>query len=878
MTETFTVSTSTELYAALSRAQGGETILLASGNYGKLVLDSKSGFDIAFAEPVTIVSADAGNPAVLSGMDVDGAANLTLDGLVFDYAFSQGQPMWASPFQIADSENITIRNSVFDGDVVTNGSEEDNGYGNGYGLKVGGSTGIVIENNEFFDFNRGIVMGENTDTVISGNDLHAIRSDGMDFVAMTGVVIEDNHIHDFTRSMSSGDHADMIQFWTNGSGTPSTDIEIRGNLLDIGEGDPTQSIFMRNDMVDSGLAGDEMFYRNVLIENNTIYNAHSNGIVLGEAVGVVIRNNSVLHADGRNADGADSTVEIPRITVSGSSSDVEISNNVTSSVGLVQDRADWVYSNNVLVQDQNAHADNYYADIFVFSTLDTEAGANRYTAQQGGILDSLDAGSLRTAYDPSQAISGFNVSGEDTGAGTRMFSVQTGIDLQGGVPDLTYNWDFGDGKKMTGAEVSHAFGTPGHYDVRLTVSLAGAVLQTETAQVAIADTRLVSIDQSGAITGYTFGEAFLINDLGTDGGVVLGAHGSAASIGANHLGALAGADTFRITFDLQAAGEGSAGEVFRMKDAFIVSVENDGDLQVRLFLEGQPELRLRADAAGLNDHASHEVTIVAEDGRIAIIVDDAELASANLAAPLKTAGTDWLSIGNPWNTKNFEGTVSQFSISMDPHKDVWTQDAQAVDATAIAATLPDDAATFELAMAIPVAVSPLSELDLLYASSHEEGGGATGSPIDLGRQYGLEASNTVGFSVEFNRDSLGAADARLVWNHMKVGLELVNDGLRLRVATADQGFKMVSIKDLGLNDLERHTAIVLVDGETDRIQVVLDGDIVLDRQDIDVEMVGAGGREWGWSVGGASGHNLIGDITEFRLDDQFHFVQDLPWM
>ena len=86
----------------------------------------------------------------------------------------------------------------------------------------------------------------------------------------------------------------MIQFWTNGTTSPSTNITISENFLDSGNGEWTQSIFMRNEAVDSQGAGTEMFYQNVLIENNVIYNAHTHGITVGEADGLIIRNNTIL--------------------------------------------------------------------------------------------------------------------------------------------------------------------------------------------------------------------------------------------------------------------------------------------------------------------------------------------------------------------------------------------------------------------------------------------------------------------------------------------------------------------------------------------------------------------------------------------------------
>ena len=116
----------------------------------------------------------------------------------------------------------------------------------------------------------------------------------MNFAQVERVRIEANHIHDFNRVLESPDHADMIQFWTNGTTSPSSDITIRGNILNSGAGWFTQSIFMRNELVDSGKAEAEMFYRNVIIEDNVIINAHLHGISVGETAGLKIANNTVI--------------------------------------------------------------------------------------------------------------------------------------------------------------------------------------------------------------------------------------------------------------------------------------------------------------------------------------------------------------------------------------------------------------------------------------------------------------------------------------------------------------------------------------------------------------------------------------------------------
>ena len=108
-----------------------------------------------------------------------------------------------------------------------------------------------------------------------------MRSDGMNFAHVRTCLIEDNYLHDFAVQGVRGSCRHDPVLDERGL-RPSTDVIIRGNTLDVGDGDETQSIFMRNDMVDRGFAGEEMFYRNLLIEENVILNNHAHGITVGE--------------------------------------------------------------------------------------------------------------------------------------------------------------------------------------------------------------------------------------------------------------------------------------------------------------------------------------------------------------------------------------------------------------------------------------------------------------------------------------------------------------------------------------------------------------------------------------------------------------------
>ncbi len=171
------VSTSLELLQALQVCV--VSISLLAGSYGDL-----SHSNTQCAQEVTVQSADQNNPASFSSVRLGNIENLTFDGVVFDYVYKAGDVHWLNAVSITGlSRNITIRNSVFDGDVVSGTGTSADGFGNARGLSVdgrGGASNITVEDNEFFNFLRGAVFGGGIDgLVVRGNDIHTMRSDGL---------------------------------------------------------------------------------------------------------------------------------------------------------------------------------------------------------------------------------------------------------------------------------------------------------------------------------------------------------------------------------------------------------------------------------------------------------------------------------------------------------------------------------------------------------------------------------------------------------------------------------------------------------------------------------------------------------------------------
>lgn len=667
---TIQVSSLKALYAALSSAKGGETIELAGGNYGSMQLAAKSGFNITFPSNVTITSADPGNPAVFSGLDIRGASNLTFDSVVFDYTFTQNDKIYARPFSVSGGENITIRNSTFDGDVAKGVSAVDDGYGFAIGLSVRGTTGITLEGNESYNFHRGMVITESADVTVTGNEVHSIRSDGMNFAKISGALIEGNYIHNFRGSPNSADHCDMIQFWTNGTDVPSSDITIRGNVLDIGVGTPTQSIFMRNDMVDRGLAGTEMFYRNITIEENVIVNAHMHGITVGGTAGLTIRQNSVLHADGANQDGLDASVEIPRISVAVTSTNVAIIGNITSAVSGMNGQSDWTMKQNAFVQDQNPLEPGYYGDVFVTSSLTTKDGMNQFIALPGGMIDRLGAGATvtREVTGSGTVTAMFQIGTETNGSvQTRSFDASLSHTEFGPLPaGAVFEWSFGDGTTAQGKTVTHHYADGGKYDVSLTVVLPDGTRGVEKTTVAVQDSLVLSLGKDGSFRALEFGDEIVLpqGQTVTEDGIQLGSPGVAASVARMHVADILNTETFDISMDIKADVAGTRGEIFRLHGSIIVEVNTKGELFVRAFSTEGDAIKLTTTGVRVNDGQKHDIDIALDDGLFSVSVNGKVAAQAAFNGMLLSSGTHALTFGNPWNATNFNGDLSSFDITV----------------------------------------------------------------------------------------------------------------------------------------------------------------------------------------------------------------------
>jgi len=695
------VTTAPELRIALAAARSGDVLVLAPGTYAATDLKTDPGRTAEDA-PITIRSQDSANPAALSGLKVKGVVGLIFDGVTFDYTFTPGDNgpdkkgiNW--PFMVTGSTNVTIRNCLFDGDIATEGAPEDVGFPTATGLVVRGTKGLVLENNVFTLWGRGLAIDGSARVEIRANDIHSIRMDGINLAAINTVLIEGNHIHDFKRSLASKDHADMIQFWTAGTKSPSKNITIRGNLFDSGVGAYTQTIFMRNELVDQKKAGEEMYYRDVLIEQNVIINAHLHGITLGETTGLTIRNNTLIHNSGSDGPDNNPKLWIPRINVSGQSSDVSITGNISDQQFEPRGRADWVVSGNLAVQDRNPGGPGYYDTVFMAARTGDRSDISIYAYRPGGPADGLTFGAdaLRpdriaalatptAAQGPKRVI----LSGEPPSQGATVLTAfvqvipderylnrfrfdasQSFIPAEGGI--ASYDWDIG-GEKASGPVIQRDFATPGPHQVKLVLQMASGQADEASATVEVPDTSVLRFDSAdGTIIANGPKGAATLTDLpviAADGGgkALLIGPGKPYQIAPALIGGLFGASDFSLKLRFRTSGAAkAAGEVLRVHQMLVLSIAPNGGAELQMFPAGakQPQV-LKTAPLRLHDGQWHDLEVRhdALAGKVSLWVDGALKSAGRATAPVGPMQSWGLSLGNPFGQKTMDGQISALTL------------------------------------------------------------------------------------------------------------------------------------------------------------------------------------------------------------------------
>jgi hypothetical protein len=656
------------LMAALRAAQGGETILLAPGDYGRLALDGRSMAFAAYAAEVTIRSLDPSDMARFSGLALRSVRNLGFDSVAFDYAAAPGAADSARPFQIAASASVSIRDSLFDGDLARTTDPARAGKATGHGLSVRDSTDIEVTGSTFVRWMRGAVFHTSTDLTVTGNEVVAMRSDGMNFAGVQGVLIEGNRFRDFDTALATGDHPDMIQFWTNGTTVQTRDVIIRGNVLDSGSGDWTQSIFMRNELADAGRAGEDMFYANVLIEDNVIRNAHRHGVTVGQTLGLTIRNNTVAH--GAATESGES-VHLPRISVHADSREVSVTGNLAHGGPVAV--AGWTVDGNMTIQRTDPGAADHYARIFADGLGDGRPADLALRALPGGVLETADLGARTARFDTRpDEVDGFiaAVAGRGLARDSVAFSLGGLFDAAGrlGLAGASATWDFGDGTVGAGLAPTHRFASVGVHEVKATATLADGrrvmlerTVEIESGVAARASFETGLADESPAPNLATVsGGASLAT---TEFGVSARLRGGSDTVRFDATPDFFNNDSYTVLLDFRKATADGGGRLVYFANSFVLSVGAD-NLRADVTTDRGPGV-IRATAPSLQEVAWRNVALTFDGatGIALLYLDGRETGRlTGLEGAMQRGGLSQdLHLGGPFGS-SFDGHVDNFAF------------------------------------------------------------------------------------------------------------------------------------------------------------------------------------------------------------------------
>lgn len=596
---TFYVRSSAELENALSAANGGDVITLASGDYGALNLRNAT-----FSSEVKIISENPNDMASFSSMNLVGASNLTFESVKFDYTYEAGHQVQRSPFKVTDSSGIKFDSTVFEGDFINGTGTTADGTGTGRALLVRDSQDVDIVDSEFFAWWKGIAIGGSEDVNLIGNNVHTIRSDGINIGRSTNVLIEENYIHDFGGAAGSGDHRDMIQIM-RAQGEGSHNITIKDNIFDVGEGDYTQTIFAGSDKATA--SNPTHWHTNLVVEGNLIYNNHTHGISVAMTDGLTITDNTLVAIPRDKTSG----VTIPKIHISSESRDVTVEGNATAAITGDNGQSDWDVSNNLIIQNTNPNGSGYYADVFVFHATSAEDGYNQYGVKPGGLLDTMNVGSSLSDMFPMSYDDWVNSSSTvptDTTGGTNNQTPPTEPDTGGETGSETGG--------ETGSETGGETGTGG--DTTDTGSNTGSGGTVVDGLMEFDDYVLDFADLGG---GSLIGDASLI-DTASGKAVTMDGDGDVVKLGRLSEFEESEQLAFTIAYARDEA-DGSAQRLVWNKGHIGLTITGDGLMTHVGNTEGKFTSGFRVDDLGLNDTETHQITVLVDENtdHLQVIVD-----------------------------------------------------------------------------------------------------------------------------------------------------------------------------------------------------------------------------------------------------------------
>lgn len=636
--------------------------------------------DLAFTTRVTLTSHDTSNPGQIGRAIWNGVTNLTVTGLLMKYDFRASDASSSQIWPISNASGVYFDSNTITGDVADGKGSEFDGAGFAHAFQGSDNDDVQWTDNTITRFMRFLVLGNSSNILISGNDVTLMAGDVLSMAGNQVLTIEDNYFGRHDTPVGSGVHRDNIQFHTDAASgiNQPRDTIIRRNVIDVADGSPSQSIFMRNEAVDIHGAGSEMYYLRTTIEDNVIYNAVTHGITLGEAEDVTIQRNVLLHVGGY---AIPSNSNSPRISVNAASiTPVSITDNIAASVPSAE--TGWTVSGNQTVQITDENAADYYLDHFIASTIhtvDPTTGRHDFAILDASDIDTSVVGDQAEslAKDTPSVRPEFHVALNGDGS----FDFDPTVNRHEPVDDATalYEWDFGDSNSDTGRELkSHTYASPGVYTVQLDVTPTGGSMASATAVVGVSGNLMTEFDASDGniyqnaygVEQLSPGVTFRTAPVDAGGGdyhiVMDGTQNVQAEFPVGRR--VEGATNVELEMTLQTtAGSSSNGQLARWGSPMRLVVTAAGELQTKMVFDVEGAINFTTSGAGLLDDSPHDIRI-AFDGTaqtFEVFVDDVKLVDHTLMAGETWPSNENFQVGSAFDGTGVTGQVHALNLKSD---------------------------------------------------------------------------------------------------------------------------------------------------------------------------------------------------------------------
>lgn len=312
------------LAAVLAAARGGETILLAPGDYGDVKLRRR-----VFAEPIKVASAEP-RAARLRSLAVRECQGVTFEGLAVAYDPDALTVPDTAVVYLQKSKRIRFLNGEVTSGPAVNGVPEDAealdktqnviGWPTCHGVTIIDCDDVEVAGNEIHHLYRGMNLGGRGVTV-RGNEIHHTRKSAI-VGGASDLLIEGNHLHSakpwrYGDTARGGDHGDWIALW-NGSPTPLTNIAVRANRMETGDGSPMMGGWVQ------GKAGGVIGYE---YSGNSILGGDHQGLIVSDVISGKIFDNVMLQDRPTGAGAKDIG-----IIVQASCKDIQVRGNLVGSI------------------------------------------------------------------------------------------------------------------------------------------------------------------------------------------------------------------------------------------------------------------------------------------------------------------------------------------------------------------------------------------------------------------------------------------------------------------------------------------------------------------------------------------------------------------